>query len=193
MKNTRNILIALFTSVVLFSACSKSDDDIIENPGVNEEELITTVNLIITNNSGFNQTFTYKVDNGIGSSDPTPPVIDDVMLDANTIYNVELQILNEAESPAENVTEEILEENLAHLFLFESAPASGAGSITFSNGNTDDNGEPLNQTLIFTTDAAGDGQLTVTLKHEPVDKNATTPASAGGETDAQAIFPVKLN
>ena len=79
-----------------------------------------------------------------------------------------------------------------HLFVFQSAPATGAGSISFSNGSKDADGAPFNQTIDFTTDAMGSGQLTVTLKHEPTNKSATDPASAGGETDAQAIFPVTI-
>ena len=76
------------------------------------------------------------------------------------------------------------------MFFLESDPASGAGSISVSNGNKDSNGDAFNQTIDFTTGDAGTGQLTVTLKHEPTDKAATNPTDAGGETDAQAIFPV---
>lgn len=193
MKNLKQLTVFAFTALVAFSACKKEKNDIIEEPHVHEEELITTVRLIVTNSSGFNQTFNYKVDNGIGSANPATPVIDDVVLSANNTYNVEVQVWNEAETPAEDVTEEVKEESLEHLFLFQSTPTSGAGSIVFSNGNKDGNGDPLNQTITFTTGDAGSGSLTVTLKHEPTDKNATDPASAGGETDAQAIFPVTLN
>lgn len=193
MKNLKQITVIAFTALIAFSACKKEKNDIIEEPHSHEEELITTVRLIVTNSSGFNKTFNYKVDNGIGSANPTTPVIDDIVLSANTHYDVVVEVWNESETPAEDVTEEVKEESHHHLFLYQSTPASGAGSIHFHDGNKDDEGAPFNQTIGFHTRDAGSGSLTVTLKHEPTDKNATDPASAGGETDAQAIFPVTLN
>ncbi len=190
MKYLSFILVAV--TIFALSSCDKEKNEVIEEPHVHEEEVITTVRLVITNNAGFNKTFSYKVDNGFNSSSPATPVIDDVVLDANTTYNVDVQVWNESETPAEDITEEVKEEGADHLFLLESSPSTGAGSIGFSNGSKDANGDALNQTLDFTTGDAGTGQLTVTLKHEPTDKSATDPPGAGGETDAQAIFPVTI-
>lgn len=192
MKYINQIMMAALVSTILFTACKKDKNPIIENPTVHEEELITTVRLVITNSSGFNKTFNYKVDNGIGSANPATPVIDDVILSANTNYNVEVQVWNESETPAENITEEVKSESDEHLFLFQSTPSSGNGSVTFSNGSQDGSGKPFNQTIEFSTNNAGNGSLTVTLKHQPTNKDAATPDAAGGETDAQAIFPVVL-
>lgn len=190
MKNFKNIAIVTLMAATL-AACEKKEDPI-ENPEPVEQELITTMQLVVTNSAGFNQTFTYKVDNGFGSSSQGEVTIDDVKLAPNTEYNVEMKVLNEAEDLAENITEEVIEESHHHLFVFESAPVTGAGSIAFMDGNKDDEGEPLNQTLKFMTGDAGNGSLTVTLKHEPTNKAATTADAAGGETDAQAVFPVMI-
>lgn len=190
MKYFSITLISAF--IFLLASCDKKKDEVIEEPHVHEEELITTIQLVVTNSNGFNETFNYKVDNGIGSSNPSTPVIDDVVLGAGTTYNVEIKVLNESETPAEDVTEEVIEESADHLFLLQSSPETGAGSISFSAGSLDANGDAFNQTISFTSGDAGSGQLTVTLKHEPTDKSATIPTDAGGETDAQAIFPVTI-
>ncbi len=192
MKKLIQLATALLLTITVISSCKKDDNPIVTTPEPVELEVITTVRLVVTNSTGFNKTFNYKVDNGFNSTTPGTPVIDNVTLAPNTTYNVSVQVWNEAESPAEDVTEEVKEENKEHLFVLESTPNSGAGSIAFSNGSKDDDGAPLNQTIDFTTDAAGNGSLTVTLKHEPTDKNATTADAAGGETDAKAIFPVVI-
>lgn len=193
MKYTKQLMMIALVSTVLFTACKKENNTIVEDPHVHEEELITTVRLIVTNSSGFNKTFNYKIDNGIGSANPGTPEIDKVMLSANTHYDVEVQVWNESEDPAEDITEEVKEESHHHLFLYQSDPATGAGSIDFHGGNMDDEGQPFNQTIGFHTGDAGHGNLTVTLKHEPTNKAATTPDAAGGETDAQVVFPVQID
>lgn len=176
-------------ATVSFTACKKDE---VTTPAPVEQELITTLKLTVTNNEGFNKTFTYKVENGFGSTTHGTVTKDDVVLAPGKQYDVEVTLLNEKETPAEDLTEEVKNESNEHLFLFQSAPITGAGSISFSDGNKDDNGNPLNQKIKFTTATAGTGVLTVTLKHEPTNKAATNPDAAGGETDVEAVFTVKL-
>lgn len=192
MRNIISVLMVIVLTVVSITSCTKKNDDIITNPTPQEQELITTIRLVVTNSSGFNKSFNYKITNGFGSTTPGTKFIEDIVLDASTTYNVSIMVLDESKTPAEDITKEVKEENKDHLFVLESSPNSGAGSISISNGSKDDDGAPLNQTIDFTTGMAGNGSLTVTLKHEPTNKNATTAGAAGGETDAQAIFPVKL-
>lgn len=191
MKNVTNKILIAFTFIaLLFAACTKPDD--VENPQPVEQELITTVQLHVTGDSGFDKTFSYKVENGFGSTTQGNVSIDSIILAPGTIYDVEVKVLNEKESPAEDITEEVLEEKDEHLFLFVSAPSSGAGSITTQNGSKDNNNKPFNQVVEFHTGSNGTGALTVTLKHEPTNKDVTDPAAAGGETDAEAVFPVLI-
>lgn len=191
----KNIAFVILVAATVVS-CSKQDSalDPVSNLDVHEEELITTVSLLITNSTGFAKTFSYKVENGVGSAMPIAPVVDDIVLDANTEYYITIDILNESVDPTEDVTEEIVAESNDHLFFFESKPSGGNnGEIVFLNGNKDNNGEPFNRTGIINTKGSGQGELIVTLKHKPVNKNAITPDAAGGETDAVAVFPVSLN
>lgn len=185
-------LIFPLATLALFS-CLTSCDNGDDMPEPEEQELITTLQLIVTPQpSGAEQTFIYKVQNGFGSTTPGTVQIDTLALTAGTTYNVRLRVLNETASPAEDITEEIISEKDEHLFLYTSDAATGAGSITVSGGSTDGQGRPFNQTAQLAAGAAGSGSLTVTLLHVPTNKAATTPAAAGGETDLEAVFPVRL-
>lgn len=188
MKLIAPILAAAFCTI-LFAACNPDD---VPTPEPEAQELITTMRVIVSNSSGFNKVFTYKVENGFTSSQIGSVEIDDIVLSAQTDYNVEVMVLNESISPAEDVTEEVKEESNEHLFFYESKPSQGAGSIVFSNGSKDASGQPLNQTITFTTGETGTGQLILALKHQPTNKDAQTLGEVGGETDAQAIYPVRI-
>lgn len=176
-------------AAVSFTACKK---DKVATPTPVEQELITTVKLVVSDGAGFNKTFVYKVENGFGSTSQGTVTKDSVLLAPNKTYNVEVQLLNEKTSPTTDETVEVKNENTEHLFLYQSSPATGAGSVAFSDGSKDDKGNAFNQTGKFKTDATGNGTLTVTLKHQPTNKAATTPDAAGGETDVEAVFNVKL-
>ena len=189
MKKIQSLAFVFITSLLAIASCKKPE---VNNPQPVEQELITTVRLIVTNGSGFTRTFNYKVDNGFGSASPGNIQADTVILLPETEYKAEIQVWNEAETPAENITTEVLAESNDHLFFLQSTPSSGHGSINFSNGSKDDAGEPLNQKVQFNTGAAGYGHLMITLKHKPVNKNASLPDEAGGETDAQAEFTVTI-
>jgi hypothetical protein len=183
------ILASVALSALIFSttACKKTD-----NPAPDEQELITTAKLTFISPDG-TQTFSYKVDNGFNAGGGGGKVtIDTIRLKPNTEYSVAAQILNESKAPVEDVTTEILEKQLEHLFLYESTPATGAGSLTFSEGQKDSGGQPLNIAGKFKTGAAGTGSLAMYLIHMPTDKSAVTHAGAGGSTDVQATFPVRL-
>ena len=95
MKYLSFILVAV--TIFAFSSCDKKKNEVIEQPEVHEHELITTIELVVTNGAGFNKTFHYKVSNGFGSANPATPEIEPVVLDANTTYNVEVEVLNEEE------------------------------------------------------------------------------------------------
>jgi len=175
------------TFALALSACKKDDP---ATPV--EQELITTLRLRVTGVDGLLKTFNYKIENGFGSGSQGTIQIDTIKLAPNSTYTVIAQVLNEKEDPAEDVTTEVISEKEEHLFLYNSNPATGAGSLTTSNGSKDANNLPFNQTITFTTGAAGTGALTVHLNHEPTDKNGTTPQTSGGETDVEAMFPVLL-
>lgn len=177
-------------AVATFSSCSK---DKVETPNPDEQELITTLRLDLTPASGgATQQFVYKVENGMGSSTPGTIRIDTIKLAPVTTYNAVIVVLNEKAQPVQDVTGEVISEKDEHLFFLAGSPATGAGSVSTSGGSVDGAGKPFNQAFTLTSGAAGSGSFTITLIHEPTDKNATTAAAAGGETDAEGTFPVRI-
>ena len=186
MKKVIIVIVLLALIATMFAACKKP-----RTPVVQEEELITTVQLHVTDSNGVTSEFTYKVQNGFGSTTQGVLQIDSVMLHPNSVYTYEVMLFDESVTMI-NITGEVTSEKDKHLFLFESNPVSGAGAIMQSDGSKDNNSLPFNQTGKFQTGDAGQGTFTVSLMHEPTDKNATTPSGSGGETDAQAVFQVVL-
>jgi hypothetical protein len=170
------------TSALLFSACEK------ENGGeVNEEEVITTVQLTFVPQGG-GGTLTYKFEDLDGPGGNTP-VVDPVILAANTTYMVTVQLLNKTVTPPEDITEEVAEEAQAHRFYYQ--PSAGS-NITVSGLNNDGAGMPLGITSTWTTGAAATGTIRVILRHypgNPANKATDDPVdSPKSSTDAEAEF-----
>ncbi|WP_236980563.1 type 1 periplasmic binding fold superfamily protein [Membranihabitans maritimus] len=180
----RKLILFAFVSLIFFS-CEK-DDPIVPH----EEELITTMNLTLTPDSGEVVLFTFSDLDGDGGDDPS---ISTEALRANTVYSATLELLNATESPAEDITEEIREENEEHQFFFR----SNAGlDLSVEYNDQDDSGNPLGVETNFSTGAPSSGQLIVTLRHEP-NKSASGVSegdisNAGGETDIEVTFDVVI-
>ena len=183
-KNTLITSIVILSSLVLFT-CGK-DDPVIPN----EEEVITTLNYTLTSqSSGEVVTLSFVDLDGDGGDAPT---VTGGTLSANDTYSGSIELLNEAESPSEDITEEIEEEDEEHQFFFESSTSS----ITVAYDDADADGNPIGLNTTVTTGAAGSGSLTVTLRHEP-SKSASGVSSgdisnAGGETDIEVTFQVNV-
>lgn len=185
MLKKSSILAFLAFSVFIFTSCDKDDPEI-----VNEEELITTVNYVISDESGnVITTMNFTDLDGDGGNDAT---IVGGTLSANTMYVGNLELLNESESPAEDITEEISEEDDEHQFFFE----TNVAGLTFEYVDEDGNGNPVGLESDIMTGDAGSGTITITLRHEP-NKTADGVAggditNAGGETDIEVTFPIVI-
>lgn len=179
MKTARITLSTfVFATLLLFSGCNDDEDPVIEN----EEELITTVRLTLTEGDN-TLTFDWKDLDGDGAN---PPVVDDIVLQAGKTYSVAVTLLNESVTPAENISEEVAEEAGEHQLFF--LVSDGLG-LEVSYSDEDDNGNPLGLEATFTTGDSASGTLTVVLRHEP---NKLAPGvadgditNAGGETDIE--------
>lgn len=184
--NTIKLLTLLAVFAIGFSSCS--DDDDAPAP-INEEEVITTMNVML-NDGTSTKMLTITDDDGDG---PNDPVITTDNLDANTTYQGTVEFLNELESPVEDITAEVAEEDEEHQVFY--VPSSSL-DITVEYNDQDANGNPVGLDFTLTTGDASGGTLTVSLIHEG-DKNATgvsdgDPTNAGGETDIQAAFPISI-
>jgi len=181
---TIKFLSMLALTGILFTACS--DDD--ETPEeVNEEEVITTMTVTLVPNGG-GDTVTLQTRDLDGDGPNAPEVTVSGPLAGNTAYAGTIVLLNETETPAENITEEVAEEDDEHQFFFETT--GSIGSVTY--GDQDGNGNPVGIVFVLNTDTAGAASITVTLRHEPKKPNDGTLADAGGETDITATFDLVI-
>ena len=175
----------LFSTLLIFTSCDPDDPD-----PVNEGELITTLKYNLTpQNIGQTVTLSFADLDGSGGVDP---IIQGGTLQANTIYTGQIEILNQAVTPEENIAEEVQEEDEEHqlFYLFSGLNAS----IEYLDA--DDEGNPLGLLTEFETGEPSTGQLTIILRHEP-DKGADGVSegditNAGGETDIEVTFDVVI-
>ena len=181
------ILTSVFISLISIISCSDDPEDpIIEN----EEEVITTLTYTLTPSEGGSAVvLSYQDLDGDGANEPT---ITNGTLSAETTYSGSMTLLNETESPAESITEEIEEEDADHQFFFETT----VSGLSVAYADTDYDGNPVGLASTLTTGSAGSGNLTVTLKHEP-DKSASGVSdgvitNAGGETDISVTWTITV-
>ena len=185
MKTIKQIALLLIFSLT-FVACSDSDTPEV----VVEEEVITTMNITLTPD-GDGEVITISSQDLDGDG-PTAPEITGGTLVANTTYNATIALLNETESPAEDITEEIDELADEHQFFF----AESGLSTTFSYSDEDADGYPVGLSFSITTADSATGTITVTLRHEPT-KSADGVSTgditnAGGSTDIEVSFPITV-
>ena len=178
IKTMKIFKYALLAIPFLYFSCN--DDDDTPEP-VNEEEVITTMNVYVDGALAMSSTDS----DGDG---PLEPVVTDGALAANTTYSVRLEFLNELEDPAEDITEEVEEEDLEHQVFYS---AGGDLNVGVEYANFDSDGNPLGTLFTLTTNEAGSGTITITLVHEPMKPNDGL-ATAGGSTDIEVTFNVSV-
>ncbi len=191
MRNKVHTAMLLLAGAAMLAGCTKEEDDP-ARPGTpaNEEELITTLRLHFHSIGGAEHKHFEFVDlDGQGGD---PPVITADPLSADSIYRVDIEVLNASVSPAEDITEEIEAESAVHQFFYQ---VSGADA-TVAYEDVDANGLPIGLGTGWTIGAVSSGSVVVTLRHGP-DKTAPGVSSgditnAGGETDIEIAFPVVI-
>lgn len=177
------------TALLTLAACKKDKDDDPPTEQPNEEEVITTLILTFTDQEVGTEVFEVRFTDTDGNGG-NPPVIAADTLPASRAYNMAVRVLNESANPAVEITNEIASEALDHQFFFQ----SNGSTLSISYADADANGHPIGLSSTAVTGAAGNGTLTVTLRHQP-DKGAAGVSSgdltnAGGETDIEVEFPV---
>ena len=171
---------ALLALPFLYFSCSDDDDNSIPEP-INEEEVITTLNVYV------NEILAMSSTDADGDG-PLDPVVTDGVLAVSTTYDVRLEFLNELEEAPEDITEEIEEEDLDHQVFYSVGGDLNVG-VEYANFDTD--GNPLGTQVTLTTNEAGSGTITITLIHEPMKPNDGLD-SAGGSTDIEVTFNVTV-
>lgn len=186
MKN-HNLLVALILMLAFIMGCQK------EPLPVNEEEVITTVVLSLLK-SGETTPVNYAFNDPDGDGG-LMPTIDSVIIDKNSAYTAQLILINQLATPVDTISNEIQDEADEHQFFYQSTPTDLLSPFTYLD--FDGNGKPLGLSFQFNTKNASEtGSLKITLRHLPA-KSAPGVSSgditnAGGETDIEITFPVRL-
>src|SRR5690606_27919479 len=111
---------------------------------------------------------------------------------SNTTYNGSVELLNETEDPAEDVTEEIEELDEEHQFFYDLTGDLGTIAYVVVDGD----GNPVGLVFTWQTADEGDGSLAVTLRHESnKDGEGVSDGditNAGGETDIAQTFSINV-
>lgn len=183
MKTIKILSLLLLGGVFLMS-CSSDDN----NPEpVNEEELITTMTVTLTPQGG-GTAITLESRDLDGDGPNAPEITVSGNLSANTSYDGVIVLLNETETPAEDITAEVAQEAEEHQFIFSTTGAI----LAVDYSDADSNGNPVGIVFTMETGDAGAGTITITLRHEPTKPNDGTLAGAGGETDIAQTFNVTV-
>ena len=176
-------LLSISILIILLTLSSCSDDETVIP---NEEELITTLIFTLTPDGGGTPVvFSFRDLDGDGGNDP---VIVNGILDPQRQYSGSIQVLNESESPAEDITLEVEEEAEEHQFFF--AIENGL-NLTFEYDDLDADQNEIGLETVWITGFDSSGDVTITLQHEPMKPN-TGLADAGGETDIEVTFEVTI-
>jgi hypothetical protein len=185
LKNLKTYLPLMALTGLFFVSCSNDDDD--PEP-VNEEEVITTMTITLTPQGGGDVVTLQSRD--LDGDGPNPPVVTvSGPLLASTNYNGAIELLNETETPAEDITEEVEEEADEHQFFFT---VGGTLSASTTYGNFDGNGDPLGTEFTLQAGDASVGSFAVTLRHDLKKPNDGTLSDAGGETDIAQTFELTI-
>lgn len=167
------------------NSCSNDDDP---DP-VNEEEVITTMTITLVPQGAGGATVQLESRDLDGDGPDPPAVTVSGNFSANTTYAGSIVLLNETETPPENITLEVEEEADEHQFFFT---LSGSLDAQTAYSNEDEDGNPLGTEFGFFTENASSGTLTVTLRHDLKKPNDGTLSDAGGETDIAQTFNVVI-
>ena len=192
MKTMKTMKRCSMYALLAIAMIGCSDDDAAPEP-VNEEEVITTVILTLTPESG-DQVILTTIDlDGDGPDEPVTTVSGS--FSENTEYQGAVRFLNETETPAEEITDEVLEEADEHQVFYGIEGGLDIG-IMYNDDQQDTQGNPIGLQIILSTGVASSGSLTVTLRHEP-NKSAEGVSdgditNAGGETDITTTFNVSI-
>lgn len=174
-------------SILALTSCEK---ETVEPTVPNEEEVITTLILDLENhNNQKKHRFIFQDLDGDGGN--APQITLDT-LETNTTYQANIILLNETETPADSISNEVLEEGDHHQFFFKSTD----NKITVEYADKDEDNFPIGLKNTLKTTETGKFNLNISLKHKPIKTAAGVkdgdPTNAGGETDIEVNFEIPV-
>ncbi len=199
---TKSSIYALALSGLLMSGCKKDDGD--PEPE-NELEVITDVTLIFTNVDDTTEVVRARAQDPDGEGIEDLEILDEINLDVNKNYTLTFEILNALEDPAEDIGDEILDEDDEHQIFFGFTSNSftsplgdgnigdGKASDPINYNDEDENGNKVGLNTSWETSSAilNDGMFRVILKHQPGVKTSSSD-SEDGDTDFDLEFVLNI-
>lgn len=182
MKVGMAILVSLFVS------CKKDNTKPTDLTPTNENELITTLELRFSGKGklGSDTTFVVTFNDPDGDGGNIATQFDTINLLKNNSYKVDVSLLDKSKSPADTISNEVLEKANEHLFCYTSNPI---GLVNVVITDKDGNGKNLGLKSTWTTSNTGSGKMKVKLMHQPGVKDGT---SVTGSTDVAVDFVLSV-
>ena len=183
---TIKLLFAVLSVATIWAGCKKDKDAVSAPQSVaNHPEIITTMKLTFVDSANTSNIkyATFRDPDGDGGTQPTTH--DTIKLAPNKTWITKIVLLNETVSPADTISNEVLEEGVDHSFCFMPTGAS----ITVTKTDLDANNRPIGLRSKWKTTSAGLGTMEVVLKHQAGTKDGTC---APGTTDISVIFITKI-
>lgn len=192
------IYIQIIVILALFSFMISCDDKEVPKPEkINEEELITTVKLVMVDQSNAGIVREAVFFENPFEEEGSNITIDTIRLDQNKEYNVTVYLMDQSKNPVDTISYEVKEEADEHqlFYVFKDMDGAYADNLTiqYVPGDVDSHNVPLGLTPKFTTTTSLKGKLTVILKHQAGVKPRSGQGDINlGETDVEVVFPVKI-
>jgi hypothetical protein len=173
------------SSLLLMGSLSSCKKDTV---GDNESELITTVEITLTDRANANNrnVFTFVDIDGEGGNNP---IVQEIVLNAGAQYDCSIRFLDQSKNPVDDITLEVAEEDDEHEVFIIPSPAE---RLTVSNRNLDGGGLPLGLTSTWTAGTVGTGTVRVVLKHKPDGEKRAGDDVNVGETDIDVTFQLRV-
>lgn len=202
LSNFKNYQFAFVVFAALtVTGCSKDDS---APDHENEEEIITDVKLVFTNTNDANDVVEAKAQDPDGEGVQELQILDPINLDVSKTYKLTLEIENNLETPGEDITEEILEEDHEHQIFYSFS--NNAFASPLGNGNIDQASDPLNYKDVddnnnpvglstewetSSTPITG-GMFTIRLQHQPDGIKTATSGATDGDSDLNLEFVLNI-
>lgn len=195
--------ITLYFSLLVATLLSACKEDVEAPEEENEEEVITDIKLVFTNAADASDVVEASAQDPDGAGVQELQILNEINLSKEKTYLLSFEIMNNLDSPGEDIGEEILEEAEDHQIFF--GFSNNAFANPTGNGNIDSSSDPVNYTdedangnpiglattWITASSELTDGVFTVRLQHQPDIKSATTGAT-DGDTDFELSFVLNI-
>ena len=194
-------VIPVVAAGLILVGCKKDEEDPHHE---HDHEVFTDVKLIFTNTEDSKDVVEATAQDSDGEGVKQLEVKSAINLDTNKSYTLTFEIMNNLESPGEDVGAEIKEEDDEHQMFFSFDEGSfsnpeGNGNIDKASDpvdyqDEDDNGYPVGLKTLWETSSTPllKGTFTVRLLHQPGVKTATSSV-ADGDVDFNLIFELNIN